>query len=71
MKEYDVLVIGGSAAGVPAVHTVRRHYPELSVALIRKEEKVLLSLFGIMSFFNRLFGKMVVASSLILIKGAI
>lgn len=40
MREVDVLVIGGSAAGIPAVHTVRRHYPELSVTLVRKEEKV-------------------------------
>ena len=40
MKKADVVVIGGSAAGIPAAITCRRHYPEKSVLLVRKEEKV-------------------------------
>jgi len=42
MNSYDVIVIGGSAAGIPAGITARRHYPDKSIALIRKEEKVLI-----------------------------
>ena len=40
MKKADVVIIGGSAAGIPAAITCRRHYPNKSVMLIRKEEKV-------------------------------
>ncbi|MEW5937264.1 MAG: FAD-dependent oxidoreductase [Candidatus Thermoplasmatota archaeon] len=40
MKRADVVVIGGSAAGIPAAITCRRHYPEKSVLLVRKEEQV-------------------------------
>ena len=40
MKKSDVVIIGGSAAGIPAAITCRRHYPDKSVMLIRKEEKV-------------------------------
>ena len=40
MKKADVLVIGGSAAGIPAAITSRRHYPDKSVMLIRKEKQV-------------------------------
>ncbi len=40
MRNYDVIVIGGSAAGIPAAITARRHYPEKSIMLIRKEVKV-------------------------------
>lgn len=38
----DVVVVGGSAAGVSAAVTARRHYPEKSVLLVRKEEQVLI-----------------------------
>ncbi|HOZ49787.1 MAG TPA: FAD-dependent oxidoreductase [Candidatus Hydrogenedentes bacterium] len=42
MKHVDTLVIGGSAAGLTAAITARRHYPEKNVLLIRKEEQVLI-----------------------------
>jgi NADH oxidase (H2O2-forming) len=42
MKRVDVVVIGGSAAGIPAAITARKHYPEKSVLLIRKEKQVLI-----------------------------
>jgi pyruvate/2-oxoglutarate dehydrogenase complex dihydrolipoamide dehydrogenase (E3) component len=42
MKKSDVVVIGGSAAGIPAAITCRRHYPDKSIMLIRKESKVLI-----------------------------
>lgn len=40
MKKADVVVIGGSAADVTAAVTVRRHYPQKNVLLIRKEKMV-------------------------------
>lgn len=42
MKTADIVVVGGSAAGVTAAITARRHYPSKSVLLIRKEGKVLI-----------------------------
>jgi NADH oxidase (H2O2-forming) len=42
MKQVDIVVIGGSAAGIPAAITARRHYPEKSILLIRKEKQVLI-----------------------------
>ncbi len=42
MKQADIVVIGGSAAGLPAAITARRHYPEKSIILIRKEKQVLI-----------------------------
>ncbi|HPQ68152.1 MAG TPA: FAD-dependent oxidoreductase [bacterium] len=41
-KKFDIVVIGGSAAGLTAAITAHRHHPEKKVALIRKEEKVLI-----------------------------
>lgn len=37
-----VIIIGGSAAGITAGITVRRHYPDAEITLIRKEEQVLI-----------------------------
>jgi len=42
MDSYDVVVIGGSAAGITAAITSKRFYPEKSVLIVRKEEKVLI-----------------------------
>jgi len=42
MDKFDVVVVGGSAAGIPAAITARRHYPEKTVLLVRKEEQVLI-----------------------------
>ncbi len=41
MKEADVVIIGGSAAGPVAGVTVRRQYKDASILLIRKENKVM------------------------------
>jgi len=38
----DVVVIGGSAAGLVAAMTSKSHYPEKSVMVIRKEEQVMI-----------------------------
>jgi len=38
MKKYDVIVIGGSAAGTTAALSAKRNYPSKSILLIRKEE---------------------------------
>jgi len=42
MKQADVVIIGGSAAGVTAAITVRRHYSNKKVLLVRKEKQVLI-----------------------------
>jgi len=41
MKRTDVLVIGGSAAGIVAATTAKSNYPEKDVLLVRKEQQVL------------------------------
>jgi NADH oxidase (H2O2-forming) len=42
MEQIDIVVIGGSAAGLTAAITARRQYPDRSVLVIRKEEQVLI-----------------------------
>ena len=40
MEKADVVVVGGSAGGIPAAIGCRRRYPEKKVLLIRKEKQV-------------------------------
>lgn len=42
MKKADIVIIGGSAAGLTAAITARRHYPERKTLLVRREEQVLI-----------------------------
>jgi len=42
MEHWDVVVVGGSAAGLTAAITARRHYPDKRTLLIRREERVLI-----------------------------
>ncbi|MDP8222670.1 MAG: FAD-dependent oxidoreductase [Candidatus Lernaella stagnicola] len=41
-KAFDIIVIGGSAAGLTAAITAHRQYPEKKVLLIRMEKQVLI-----------------------------
>ncbi len=41
LAKTDVLVIGGSAAGIVAATTGKSYYPDKKFLVLRKEEKVL------------------------------
>ena len=38
MTKADIVVLGGSAAGITAAITARRHHPDKSILLVRKEK---------------------------------
>jgi NADH oxidase (H2O2-forming) len=40
MRKADVVIVGGSAAGITAGITARRHYPDKTILLVRKENQV-------------------------------
>ena len=42
MKQADIVVVGGSAAGLTAGITARRHYPDKKILLVRQEKQVLI-----------------------------
>jgi len=42
MEQADIVVIGGSAAGLTSAITARRHYPDKAILMVRKEEQVLI-----------------------------
>jgi NADH oxidase (H2O2-forming) len=42
MEQADIVVIGGSAAGLTSAITARRHYPDKSILIVRKEKQVLI-----------------------------
>jgi NADH oxidase (H2O2-forming) len=42
MKHADIVIVGGSAAGLTAAITARRHYPDKKILLVRKEKQVLI-----------------------------
>jgi len=40
MTTADIVILGGSAAGVTAAITARRHHPDKRILLVRKEKQV-------------------------------
>ncbi len=42
MEKADILIVGGSAAGITVGISARRYYPDAKILLIRKEKKVLI-----------------------------
>jgi NADH oxidase (H2O2-forming) len=55
MEQADIVVIGGSAAGLTAAITARRHYPDKAILMVRKERQVLIPC-GIPYIFGTLGG---------------
>ena len=55
MEQADIVVIGGSAAGLTAATTARRHYPDKTILMVRKEGHVLIPC-GIPYIFGTLGG---------------
>lgn len=55
MEQADIVVIGGSAAGLTGAITARRHYPHKSILMVRTEEQVLIPC-GIPYIFGTLGG---------------
>ena len=41
-KKYPIVIVGGSAAGLTAGITARRHYPGKDILLVREEKRVLI-----------------------------
>jgi NADH oxidase (H2O2-forming) len=41
MKKADVIIVGGSAAGIEAAITARKHHPSKKIVVIREEERAL------------------------------
>jgi NADPH-dependent 2,4-dienoyl-CoA reductase/sulfur reductase-like enzyme len=42
VKQVAIVVVGGSAAGLAAAITARRHYPDKRILVVRKEKQVLI-----------------------------
>jgi len=42
MEKPDILIVGGSAAGITVAVSARRYYPDAKILLIRKEKEVLI-----------------------------
>ena len=66
LHHSDVLVIGGSSAGLSAAITAKRQHPNKSVTLLRKEKQTLVSC-GIPYVFGTIssLGEIVIPGSLL------